>query len=42
MGAALAAFRTNSFDTVSVATLARRAKVSQPLFSYYFPTREDL
>jgi AcrR family transcriptional regulator len=42
VASALEAFRTNSFDTVSVATLARRAKVSQPLFTYYFPTREDL
>jgi TetR/AcrR family transcriptional regulator len=39
---ALRAFESNSFDTVSVAELARRAKVSQPLLTYYFPTREDL
>lgn len=40
--AALDALAANTFDTESLAELAARAGVSQPLVSYYFASREAL
>jgi AcrR family transcriptional regulator len=40
--AALDALAGNTFDTESLAQLAARAGVSQPLVSYYFASREEL
>lgn len=40
--AALAEFRRDGFDRVSVARIARRAGVSRPCFYFHFPTKEHV